>query len=156
MKRLKFTMPILFCFLIPSYLVGQTITSDTSSKNNIYIDMSSFLLFSQISANYERIIYDTKKVSWYGRLGFGKTALLFDDNYDNRNNNDVLFGITMLTGKSNSHFELDLGSYIGQFNDIGYYPIVDVGYRYQKRVEGVNFKVKVGSLGVGLGLGYNF
>ncbi|WP_062059317.1 hypothetical protein [Aquimarina longa] len=161
---MKFTFFVLFFFLFLFNFFGQTIDSKKSSKNNIYLDTSSSIFFSQISINYEHILYDGKKVSWYGRLGVGKTKLLFDDTKKNKNgtknkndsNTDFLCGVTLLTGKSNNHFELDLGTYIGQYNGSSIIPIIDLGYRYQKPIKGINFKLKIGSLGIGIGLGYNF
>lgn len=156
----KITIFILLSII--SYNInGQTTELKEYSKNNVYLDASSLVFFSQISINYERILYNGKNISWYGRLGAGKTILFIDknrktNNNKNNHNDDLLIGLTLLTGKYNSHFELDLGTYIGNYNDYSTYPIVDVGYRYQKQTEGINFKITVGSLGFGFGLGYNF
>lgn len=155
MTNTKLTTFILFYFFFIFNTIGQTNDLDRRSKNSSYIDMSSLVLFSQISINYERIIYDREKFAWYGRFGLGKTILLFDES-KNGSSDDFLLGLTMLTGKANNHFELDLGTYIGNYNGSNVYPIIDIGYRYQKRKSGINFKAKVGTLGLGIGLGYNF
>jgi hypothetical protein len=67
--------------------------------------------------------------------------------------------ITMLTGKRNSHFELNTGTFIVSDSDdtnSGVYPLLAMGYRYQKPSGGFVFKTKIGILGLGIGLGYAF
>jgi hypothetical protein len=70
-----------------------------------------------------------------------------------------LAAITMLTGKNNKHFELNGGVFVviasRDFN-MFYFPILDLGYRYQKPEGGFLFKAKVGISGIGIGLGYAF
>ena len=65
----------------------------------------------------------------------------------------------MLTGKKNFHFELNAGVFSGKSSDDSNsitYPLLDLGWRYQKPDGGFIFKAKVGILGIGIGLGYAF
>ena len=123
------------------------------SKNSIYFDTG---LIPGIHAfvNYERSIYQGERVSWFGRAGFGIGGMLLSEG-----GFGGLGAVTMLTGKKNSHFELNAGIFSGK--DIGNsnsfaLPLLDVGYRYQKPDGGFVFKAKLGILGVGIGLGYAF
>ena len=123
------------------------------SKNSIYFD-TGIIPGVHAFVNYERSLYQGKKVSWFGRAGFGYGGLLLaDGGYGG------LGAVTMLTGKKNSHFELNAGVFSGKEIDGSNsvtFPLLDVGYRYQKPDGGFIFKAKVGILGVGIGLGYAF
>jgi hypothetical protein len=132
---------------------AQSLEKNKMSKNSIYFD-TGIIPGIHAFVNYERSLYQGKKVSWYGRMGFGFGGILLA--YSGFGG---LGGVTMLTGKKNSHFELNTGIFSGK--DIDYsnsfaYPLLDVGYRYQKPDGGFIFKAKLGILGVGIGLGYAF
>ena len=84
----KITIFILLSII--SYNInGQTTELKEYSKNNVYLDASSLVFFSQISINYERILYNGKNISWYGRLGAGKTILFIDKNRKTNNNKEI-------------------------------------------------------------------
>ena len=136
---------------------AQSLEQNELSKNSVYLD-TGIGIGGQVSINYERQLYSGEKVTWFGRIGTGaayKFGLV---------NDEVTFGpgglaaITMLTGKGNNHFEVNAGTFIvsDYYNDIVAYPLVDVGYRYQKPGGGFVFKAKIGLLGLGIGLGYAF
>jgi len=132
---------------------AQSSEKNILSKNSIYFDTG---LIPGIHAfvNYERSIYQGERVSWFGRAGFGIGGMLLSEG-----GFGGLGAVTMLTGKKNSHFELNAGIFSGK--DIGNsnsfaLPLLDVGYRYQKPDGGFVFKAKLGILGVGIGLGYAF
>jgi hypothetical protein len=132
---------------------AQSLEKNKMSKNSIYFD-TGIIPGIHAFVNYERSLYQGKKVSWYGRMGFGFGGILLANS-----GFGGLGGVTMLTGKKNSHFELNTGIFSGK--DIDYsnsfaYPLLDVGYRYQKPDGGFIFKAKLGILGVGIGLGYAF
>ena len=73
--------------------------------------------------------------------------------------------ISSQMGKKSGHFELSMGAmlspiYIGS-NDKVYWsfsawPIAEIGYRYQKPEGGLVWKVKVGTTGLGAGVGWAF
>ena len=132
---------------------AQSLEKNKMSKNSIYFD-TGIIPGVHAFVNYERSIYQGKKVSWYGRMGFGFGGILMASG-----GFGGLGAVTMLTGKKNSHFELNAGIFSGK--DIGNsnsfaLPLLDVGYRYQKPDGGFVFKAKLGILGVGIGLGYAF
>jgi hypothetical protein len=138
-------------------LSAQTTNTNELSKNSVYLD-TGLGFRGQVSINYERQIYSSKKLTWYGRLGAGAA-------YKWTSDNDVSLGpgglaaITVLTGEKNHHFELNAGTFIVSDSDAsnsGVYPLLDAGYRYQKPDGGIVFKAKIGILGIGIGLGYAF
>jgi hypothetical protein len=132
---------------------AQSSEKNILSKNSIYFD-TGIIPGIHAFVNYERSIYQGERISWFGRAGFGYGGLFLAD---------FGFGglgaVTMLTGKKNSHFELNAGIFSGKDIDNSNsfaYPLLDVGYRYQKPDGGFVFKAKLGILGVGIGLGYAF
>ncbi len=132
---------------------AQSLEKNKMSKNSIYFD-TGIIPGVHAFVNYERSIYQGKKVSWYGRMGFGFGGILMASG-----GFGGLGAVTMLTGKKNSHFELNAGIFSGKDIDDSNsfaYPLLDVGYRYQKPDGGFIFKAKLGILGVGIGLGYAF
>jgi hypothetical protein len=132
---------------------AQSLEKNEMSKNSIYFD-TGIVPGVHAFVNYERSLYQGKKVSWYGRAGFGYGGLLLSDG-----GLGVLGAITMLTGKKNSHFELNTGLFSGnniEGSNSVTLPLFDVGYRYQKPEGGFIFKAKIGVLGIGFGLGYAF
>lgn len=135
-------------------LNAQSNGTNELSKNSVYFDTGQ-VPGVHAFINYERSLYQGKKVSWYGRAGFGYAGFLLGDG-----GLGGLGAVTMLTGKRNSHFELNAGVFTGKEIDDSAdsvtLPLLDVGYRYQKPNGGFLFKAKVGILGVGIGLGYAF
>jgi hypothetical protein len=132
---------------------AQSLEKNEMSKNSIYFD-TGIVPGVHAFVNYERSLYQGKKVSWYGRAGFGYGGLLLVDG-----GFGGLGAITMLTGKKNPHFELNTGVFSGvniDDSDSVTLPLFDVGYRYQKPTGGFVFKAKIGVLGIGFGLGYAF
>ena len=101
--------------------------------------------------NAEIRLYSGNKVTWYGKVGGGFGGIVLGPIGP-----IGLAAITMLTGKTNNHFELNGGVFIGKDNGMFYLPILDLGYRYQKPDGGFLFKAKVGFFSIGLGLGYAF
>ncbi len=126
------------------------------SRVNLYTQFGA-LPGLEANINVEMRLHSGNKVTWYGKVGggfgFGGLAGI-------GGGPGGLAAITMLTGKSNNHFELNGGVFIGNdkhYNVMFYYlPILDLGYRYQKQDGGFLFKAKVGILGIGFGLGYAF
>jgi hypothetical protein len=130
---------------------AQSSEENEMRKNSIYFDMG-FIPGFHAFVNYERSFYQGKKVSWYGRMGAGYGGFLFA-----AGGFGALGAVTMLTGKKNSHFELNTGLFSGQEDGDSFtLPLIDVGYRYQKPEGGFVFKAKIGILGVGFGVGYAF
>ena len=131
------------------------------TKVNIYADMGLHLA-AQASINFEGRLGSVEegKATWYGRVGLGAAYIAFMGGGPG-----ILGGITRLTGKGNNHFEINGGGFFGivTIEDSGLYghklfafPILDLGYRYQKPEGGFIFRAKAGILGIGVGLGYAF
>ncbi len=120
-------------------------------KNSIYFDTGLIPGFHAF-VNYERSFYQGKKVSWYGRMGVGYGGLIFAGG-----GFGALGAVTMLTGKKNSHFELNTGLFSGKEGaGTVTLPLIDIGYRYQKPDGVFIFNAIIGILVVGFGVGYAF
>jgi len=112
----------------------------------------------QASINIEGRIYSNKTTRIYGRLGYGVAVIvMYDDG------SGVIGGFTLLKGKKNNHFEVNLGGFFSRdgiatpYSDNQYVlPLLDFGYRYQKPSGGFVFRIKAGILGAGIGIGYAF
>ena len=134
----------------PNILHAQSTDPTSLSKNHIFMGVSVGLV-SQAAVNYERKIYSGEKISWYGRLGAGGSALFWT--------NEGLGGlaaITMLTGKGNGHFEFSAGGFIGGGYETFINLVLNVGYRYQKPNRGFIFRTFAGPVAIGIGAGYAF
>ena len=132
---------------------AQSVQSNELSKTNLYLDVGA-IPGVQIAVNIERRIHSGEKITWYARAGAGFAGIVFGDGGPGG-----LAAATMLTGKSNNHFELSGGAFVGKdsgSNDTFAYPLLDIGYRYQKPAGGFIFKAKIGILGTGIALGYAF
>jgi hypothetical protein len=153
----KFIVRVVFIGLMSltftTYLKAQ-ITEDVKlSKVNLYAD-AGLHIAAQASINLEGQIYSGKKTTWYGRAGVGTAGVIFGSSGPGG-----LAAITMLTGKGNNHFEMNGGAFIGKgtyYRDVFVFPLLDLGYRYQKPAGGFIFRAKAGFLGIGIGLGYAF
>ena len=157
--------------LIPILLLGQNeITKNIDlTKNSFYIE-THVGLCSQLVLNYEKHISSVGKVNWYGRVGGGYGVSLIDGLFDSSEGWGGLGAITMLTGKKNSHFELNVGAFFSQKGEVSLgfamgdsttdgvfiFPIFNIGYRYQKPSEGFIFRANIGAISAGLSVGYAF
>ncbi len=145
--------------LIPVILFGQNEpnTKIDLPKKNIYGELHVGII-SQLVMNYERQIYSGEKISWYGRVGVGYGLFVHDAFYID-NGWGGLGAITMLTGKYNNHFEMNVGAFIGHEGDDDHKfisPIFNVGYRYMKPDGGFIFRANAGIISLGLSFGYAF
>lgn len=125
---------------------------ETKLSNNATFAAASVGIVSYGTLNYERKIYSGAKVNWYGRLGAGAAI-----NPNSQTGFGGLAAITLITGKKNNHFETSLGVFrsVGATSSF-VYPVLDIGYRYQKPEGGLLFRTHVGLLSVGVGLGFAF
>lgn len=149
-KIALFLFVTLFCANITQAQPDET---KELSKNSISFD-TGIIPGVHALINYERQIHSAKKVTWYGRAGFGFAGIIFGEGGPGG-----LGAITMLTGKRKGHFELTIGAFTGKDSDTNNpftYPVFDIGYRHQKPDGGFMFKAKAGILGIGIGLGYAF
>lgn len=135
------------CLSYQSIAYSQSSEQLPLSSNSVYFDLSAGLA-SQVSINYERGFYRGEKTFWFGRIGIGEAGAL-----GNASGAGIIGAVTMLTGKSNNHFELNTGVFLIQDNG---YLLLDIGYRFQKPEGGLIFKTHLGTLGAGIGLGFAF
>ncbi|GEM_PF-835078 len=179
MKHLFF-LGLIFLLGI-NLMSAQTEETPGMSKNNLYLEASTFLLINTVSVNIEKKLSSSKsaKIHWYGRAGLGYVDVSSFFGSCHFNAWGGLLGVTMLTGKGNNHFEVNGGAFLGTFKsddetnggflstglfaspcdeDEGFkaIPIINLGYRYQKPEGGFLFRVTLGTFGLGIGLGHAF
>ena len=137
-----------------SQSIAQSNTEDDHdfSKVNLFLDIGAHAI-AQASFNFEGKILSGKKITLYGRAGFGLAQAWGDSKLTGG-----ITGLTMLTGKKNNHIEIGGGAFLGFYSNSEFRPLphFDLGYRYQKSNGGFIFRAKVGILGLGIGLGYAF
>lgn len=183
---LKFALiGILFFFnslsvLGQDYYLQDSVTKKTEklkieksfSKNTVSIDGGiMFLIVSgwvTYSANYECLLIKGDYNLMYARIGFGYAAYGTDAySYEGL---QIPVTMNVLYGKDNNHFEVDFGGRFvydnyrnfkpnvpdSKYKPIAIFPIVNIGYRYQRPKGGVFFKSLIGIDGLTLGLGYAF
>ena len=132
---------------------AQSVEKATLSKVNLYADIGAHF-GAQASVNIESQIHSGNKLTWYARGGIGASGVIMATGGPGG-----LAAITMLTGKGNRHFEINAGAFVGkdfEQDQMYVWPLIDLGYRYQKPEGGLIFKAKLGFLGLGVGLGYAF
>jgi len=121
----------------------------------LYAEAATFLFFSSINASVDlRINPNARKTPLYIRSGL---VAAVDNN--NKAGFGGLVGITLLGGTRNNHFLVSAGGSVIVFgsqsgrSDTVLYPLLDLGYRYQKPEGGFIFFAKIGTPGIGIGLG---
>ena len=120
-KKIAFMILLCLCFNTTAQTNSDLISIPT--KNNVYFD-TGFFPGAHIFMNYERKVYESDKISLYGRVGFGYAGMIMGDS-----GGGVLGAATLLTGKGNSHMEFNLGIFSGKNdNDPFILPLLDVGY----------------------------
>lgn len=106
------------------------------------------------SVNYEWEFFQSKNELLSLRLRSGISSLEIV-------NIGPSIAITGLIGRGNSHLDVSLGAFVGIW-ELGYgvslvgWPIGELGYRFQKPDGGLMWKVKVGTTGIGAGVGWAF
>jgi len=114
--------------------------------------MSSLILVNQISMNYERTLYDGQDIDINGHAGIGYMSIVNIFGED-KNKTNVPFGFNVITGNTNSHFDLNLdGIYSSNF----LCPDVTFGYRFQSQNEPFIFRTFLGTTGIGISFGVRF
>ena len=155
----KSRLVVVFIFL----LIGGTIFSQDANlesnapemnliaKNAIHADIGTIIFMAYTTINYEVTI----------KLTPGKSILRFRTGFYH-GFDYYTFGIplnlTALFGQSKRYFEFTAGIVprIDLENKLSIYPLVDVGYRYEPGKGRIIFRAKIGTSGLGLGLGYAF
>jgi hypothetical protein len=163
---------IVLCILITSGVassqgvnsVPDTIEISDKIRTAIHSDIGTLAFWGYFSVNYEATLRQNpgKSILRF-RTGF---LYRFDDHFYG-----VPLSITALFGKSKNYFELSAGivpivdevwhedsSPTGGYdsNRFSVYPLIDIGYRREPGKGKFFYRVKVGSTGLGVGLGYAF
>lgn len=130
------------------------------SKFNIHADVATFGILSSFSINAEGYLLGSRSriVNLYGSVGYAYFVVDFFgvDRY-----NGFTTSLTLLVGKNKHYFETNLGTYIQYYkrHEVGYasiYPLFNVGYRHQKPESDLFFRIKIGTMGAGVGVGVAF
>lgn len=153
----------LFLFLV-FHVVGITQVLETKRINNFngYIDLGTYLIanFASINVEYNLI---RKKENPKLLLRAGLSNALIASLFDDGKYYGGIVGLTYLNGKGNQNFELSGG--VGKYyetnkknnvRDYFNYPVFEIAYRYQNPDNGLLFRVKMGTLGFGIGIGATF
>jgi hypothetical protein len=147
-------------------------------KSNILLEAA---ILNSFSASYERHIFTSKggKSHFYGKVGLARLYFAEFLSRSNFNQTGAILAGTYLTGMRNGHLEINAGLFAGpvtrtDYNDCGFFsssscmpsitteetfearPYLELGYRYQKPEGGFIYRVKLGTLGLGIGLGAAF
>lgn len=130
--------------------------SSLQAQTVVALDAGTNILVSSGSVSLEEFIYSSysNKIHISGWFGVGAVGIFYD-----AAGPAIKMGGTFLTGQHNKHFEVNLGTYI--INDIwGYgeglkvWPVITLGYRYQKPDGGLVFKAFLGSASAGIAIGF--
>ncbi len=130
------------------------------SKYTGGLDISCVLFGIGSSANFEGLLFrnQTGTKTFYARMGVGY-YMIGDVGGGLTEGIQIPISLVYLSGKKNHHFEADLGIRTifpkENYHLLGY-PILNIGYRYQRPGHGVLFKTLVGTDGLTLGVGYAF
>jgi hypothetical protein len=161
-------MKNLYLLLLALLVLSTTVKSQENesaelSKNSVNFEFGTNFIVSSVSLNFEKYFASTKSgnTNFYGRAGLGGAAV-----YWGHVGWGGLAGVTMITNaKGIAHFEGNAGIFLGHekappaSEDPGtlfVVPILDIGFRYQKPGDSFIFRAKVGTFGIGIGLGYAF
>lgn len=166
MKKKNLFLLCLAIVLSSNLISAQTGEISRMSKLNLHIEGTTLLFVNSISINLERKLFssNTEKIHLYGRVGYGYVEVYKIFSSDQRASGGLL-ALTMLTGKGSHHFEASGGAFLGSYKSIndgspddGFqaFPLIDVGYRFQEPGEVFIFRAKVGTSGLGVGIGYAF
>jgi hypothetical protein len=136
----------------------ESITNNNTSVNYANVNFNLELSALIQSVNFETTIFRTKSNLFQlnGRVGVGYFYLDFLGPIQKIGG---IVGLNFLIGKHNSHFEASIGWFLGfekNFTERMHWPVISIGYRYQKPEGGFFFKPHIGTTGPGFGVGYAF
>ena len=162
---MKTFLTVIIFFLCCNVLYSQNPTeTESSTTNNPPVNYANVNFNLEVSiliqsVNFETTIFRTKSNFFQlnGRVGVG----YFYFNFMGGTTQKVggIVGLNFLLGSKNSHFEASIGWFFGvekNFTELIKYPIISIGYRYQKPEGGWFFRPHIGTTGLGFGVGYAF
>lgn len=149
-------------FLYCNILSSQVSDSPEFSKFTIHTEINSLVLYHSFTINLEGHIANRKweNVNLYIMAGFNYSNFSGSENNEKSSKGGQV-ALTILTGKGEHHMEANVGihtvtSSSGYFQLTVPFPLFNVGYRYQAPKGGMIFRAKIGTQGVGIGVGVAF
>jgi len=135
-------------------LLAQEADEARISKYTFYGEAGTNIIVSTANLNFEFLLHESQKgkLHLYGRTGYGASTIFW-----RHSGQGGIIATTFLSSTKKHHFEFDLGAFIGYDNDYKtefYVPLIDLGYRFQKKGSSFLFKAKFGTTGLGLAFGY--
>jgi len=156
-------LQLLLLFFIPVKSASCQASDDFKPfKNAIYLDAGAYPVTASFTANYERLVWinASEGSRLHLRTGYITGGVVFGDAF-----RGVPLNLTSLFGKGMHQLELSAGVAFcawayGTFSQdedprFGVFPLVDLGYRLTAK-GGFIFRAKLGTGGVGIGLGLAF
>lgn len=158
---LNLSFPILLIVLCGGFVPAnaQQNSQNKTINNAIYFDFGLGPLLAA-TVNYERVfrVNESSSFQLRGRTGFLWGGVFFTES----DFIGVPINVTALWGEGPGHFELTGGLALGVWREHGInknpgvFPLVDAGYRYESPKSGFIFRAKIGTGGLGIGLGVGF
>ena len=152
-------------FILPIVLFGRgnvNVSETTPIKQNgninLYVGAGTFGVVTHVLTNIEGRVVSSRhnKRHVYFRGSYGQVIAFTGGSGTSSSQTEtesVVLGLTFLTGKGKHHFDTSTGIVI---RDDEVWPLLELGYRFQKIQGGLLFRAKIGFLGMGLGVGYSF
>lgn len=138
---------------------AQDNTDNDVNKNAIHFDFGLGPLVAT-TLNYERVLKVNESSSFQLR---GRTGVLWGGIFfTEKDFLGIPLNVTALWGEGKGHFELTGGLALGIWRENaspknpGVFPLIDAGYRYEPPGGGFVFRIKIGTGGLGIGLGLAF
>jgi hypothetical protein len=153
-----------FCLISFFDATAQTDTNPPWAKYAIHTDLGLLGYGGVFTVNFEMRIWTNKKaLQLLARSGFGSQGL--GDTASSSSVYGVPLNLTLLLGKKMHFIELTAGAIVGfetstyygeTTKGMGAWPLVDIGYRFQHLPKGIILRVKIGTGGLGGGIGVAF
>jgi hypothetical protein len=162
--RLTLLILIILNGFTPKELLAQATETPPGIRYVIHADMGLVGYGGVITFNFETRIWTNKKSlqlrarSGYGYFGVG----LYDDV---REIKGAPLNLTALFGRRKHFFEVTAGGILGVetlrskysvTKSIGFWPLIDIGYRFERSPKGIILRAKIGTGGIGGGIGFGF
>ena len=140
---------------------GQIAIDEKIAKNSFHFECATIKYIGMFSFNYERRIAFSSHFKMMANVGIGGWYLT--DLSQWWAGPSIPLSLNILVGSGNNYVETDFGIrhtwiskqyYSGKFS---FFPIFNVGYRYQKpNGNGLIFRTFIGLTGLGIGVGKAF
>lgn len=136
---------------------GDSDRKATLSRLTILGELATYYLVSRpnVSASIRLVSLAHRRIHMTGNLGIGLASYSLAKPHV-----DLSAAVGLMTGAHAHHVELRAGLDVvsNTHSDTGpyHYPLLTAGYRYQRPRPGVVFTARLGTFGLGLGVGWAF